>query len=167
MKRTVYHRLVYLLLFLSVLIIDSRSQNYFIIEKPGTIHNFKFQVNDVIKLKAGPKGEIIEGRIYKIADSSITIGYYYTLHPEEIQVLYKQRFGFFFLQRVLFFMGVPYLAISAFNGIINSDSPMVSKNTWIISSSLIGASLALTPFTTREIKVDNKHWRAKILYFGD
>ena len=154
-----------LLFFVVFIFSQAVSQNYFIVERPGTVRNLKFRVNDVIKLKAGPKGEIINGRIYKISDSTLKIGYYYNVQLKDIQIIYKTRFGFSLLQKVLFFAGVPYLLINTMNGVINNESPVVPQQTLIISGSMIGTAILLTPLTTRKIKIDNEHWRVKILDF--
>ena len=156
-----------LIILLSIFFGISFSQNIFILEKPGTIKNYKYYQNNQIKIKTHSSDTIIKGTITYIRDSSIIIDYANEIYLNDMALIYKKRWGFSFLQTLFFAAGGPYLLISMLNGLINDDSPIIPKETLIISGSLIVAGIALTPLTTRRCKIDNKKWRVKILDFTE
>lgn len=163
----VYKQYIILTIFFALIFHFSFSQNIFLLENPGTINNYKYHENDHIRIKTISKDTIIEGIISKISDSSIIINHANEISPDDISIIYRARWGFTLLQGIFFSVGVPYLAISTLNGVINNDSPIVSKETLIISGSLIATGIAITPLTTRKHNIDNKKWRVKILDFTD
>ncbi|MCD4788567.1 MAG: hypothetical protein K8R37_01105 [Bacteroidales bacterium] len=163
----VYKQYITLTIFFALIFHFSFSQNIFLLEKPGTIKNYKYRENDHIRIKTISKDTIIAGIINKIGDSIIIINYANEISPDDISIIYRTRWGFALLQGIFFSAGVPYLAISTLNGVINNDSPIVSKETLIISGSLIATGIAITPLTTRKHKIDNTKWRVKILNFTD
>jgi hypothetical protein len=59
------------------------------------------------------------------------------------------------------------VGINTLNGVINDDVPIVPEETLIISGSMIGFGIALTPLTTRRYKIDKEKWRVVILDFTD
>ncbi|MCD4663782.1 MAG: hypothetical protein K8R68_00840 [Bacteroidales bacterium] len=136
-------------------------------ERPGTIKNYKYRENDYIRIKLESKDTIINGIINNISDSSLIINYANEIFLDDIAAVYKKRWGFTFLQGIFFMTGVPYLAISTLNGIINNDNPIVPPETLLISGSLIVAGIAISPLTSRKHIVDDKRWRVKILDFTD
>jgi len=164
------HKLVQILFsFIFILIFSyvAIGQNIFILERPGSIKNYKFRENDKIQIGLISRDTIIKGIINEINDSSLIVNYANEILLDDIKYLYRKRWGFTLLQGIFFMTGIPYLAISTFNGIINNDSPIVHSETLIISGSLIAAGIAITPLTSRKHKIDNKRWRVKILDFTD
>ncbi len=141
------------------------SQNIFLLERPGSIKNYKYYVNSPIRLKIISPDTIISGKINKIGDTSIIINYANEIHVKNIACIYTKQWGFSFLQKLFLLTGIPYLALSTINGTVNNDTPIVAKETLIISGSLIVAGIALSPLARRKHKIDNKRWRVKILDF--
>ncbi|MDD5509101.1 MAG: hypothetical protein PHD25_12385, partial [Bacteroidales bacterium] len=78
--------------------------------------------------------------------------------------VYVERFWIKLAIPVLFIAGIGYGVLEIFNNAINKDSPLLTKETAIISSSLVAGGLALIPLKDRKIKVGEK-WRVKSLVF--
>lgn len=156
-------------LCISFLIFTSISvaQNIFILERPGTIKNHKYYQNDQIKLKTISHDTIFSGVITMINDSSVVIDYANEIFLYDISYMYRKRWGFSLLQKLSLIAGASYLLISTTNGLINNDSPVVPKETLIISASLLAGGVALIPLTTRRYRIDNEKWRIKILDLTD
>jgi hypothetical protein len=163
------HRLRQCLVFWLLFIFGSNlaAQNIFVLERPGTVKNFKYYQGDNIKIRTISSDTIISGPINRIFDSSIIINNSNEILIADMAAIYKKRWGYGFLQYLTIFAGAAYLGINSLNGIINDDQPVVPQETLIISGSLIAFGLALTPLTTRKFKIDNEKWRIIILDFTD
>jgi hypothetical protein len=142
------------------------AQNIFVLERPGTVRNYKYYGNERIKIRIISTDTVISGKITGIADSAISVNYANEILLTDIAAIYRTRWGFSLLQKTSLALGVAYISISALNGLINGDQPVVEEETLIISGCLIAGGLALTPLTIRKHKVDNKNWRVKILSFN-
>lgn len=156
-----------LLIFLTVLLIWSAgSQNIFFIERPGTVKNLKFHEGDGIHIlvKNQPTVPEIEGTLTQIRDSSILIDDMYLIPLKDITAVYKERFWPRLAVPVLFIAGIGYIALEGFNRAINKDAPLITKETAIISSSLVAGGLALIPLKDRKYIVGEK-WHVKSLVF--
>jgi hypothetical protein len=143
------------------------AQNIFLLERPGTIKNYKFYSGDRIRIKTLSVDTIISGPINIINDSSIIINIANEILIGDIAAIYRKQWWFNFLQYLSVFAGISYLGINTLNGVINSDDPVVPNETLIISGSMIAFGAALTPLTTRKYKIDKEKWRVLILDFTD
>jgi hypothetical protein len=163
------HRIAKLWIFLLLcsLEINLVAQNIFVVERPGTAKNCKYYRGDEIKLKTISTDTIISGTIKIIYDSSLIINYEYEIMAGDIAKIYRKRWGFSFLQYLSVFAGLAYVGINTLNGVINGDDPIVPEETLIISGSMIGFGIALTPLTTRRYKIGKEKWRVVILDFTD
>jgi len=161
MTRCTFLSIFNLLLFGSV-----NSQNIFLIERPGTVKNYKFHEGDNIHIgvKNYPPVSNIEGILTQIMDSSIIIDDTYLIPIEDITAVYKERFWPTLAVPVMFIAGIGYLGLEAFNRAINKDAPVITKETAIISSSLVAGGFALIPLKVRKLNVGEK-WRVKSLIF--
>jgi len=95
-----------------------RSQNLLILERPGTIKNYKYELNDPVKLKTIVNDSLISGKLTMIDDSTIIINQITPVRLSDIGRVYRTCWGFTFLQGLFLTTGVPYLLISTINGII-------------------------------------------------
>jgi hypothetical protein len=154
------------LLFFSF-VYNACAQNILIVERPGTIKNYKYYTGDEIKLKTISTDATVSGTIIDISDSSLIINHQYEIMVSDITTIYRNKWGFRFLQYISLIGGMFYLGINTLNGVINSDVPIVPQETLIISGSMIGFGIALTPLTTRRYKIDKVKWRVVILDFTD
>lgn len=158
----------YRLLFIFLLMgLNLAGQNILIIERPGTIKNFKYFQGSQIKLKTISTDTIISGVITLIEDDIIILNQDFSLKITDIKTVYKKRWGFSFLQYLGIFGGLAYVSINTINGLINNDSPVVPSETLIISGSMMAFGIILTPLTTRKIKTANGNWRIIILDFDN
>jgi hypothetical protein len=163
MLKTVTLFLVLGLLAISI----GRAQNILVLEKPGTTHNYKYQAGQHLQLQL-KKGEFeIMGEIGKISDSSIIFRNGLEVLLKDINIVYRNRWGFRFLNRVFLTAGITYIAISTLNGMINADQPIVPSETLIISGSLIATGLLFKPLITKKYKMESQKWRLVILDFTD
>jgi hypothetical protein len=155
-----------MILFNLLLIGPVHPQNIFLIERPGTVKNFKFYEGDDIhvRVKNYPPASSIKGTLTGIRDSSIIIDDAYLIPLKDITAVYKDRFWLGLAVPVLFVAGVGYVTLEAFNRLINNDSPVVTTETAIISGSLVAGGFALIPLKERKFKVGEK-WRVKSLIF--
>ncbi|NOX48606.1 MAG: hypothetical protein GXO89_16690 [Chlorobi bacterium] len=162
----ILHKQVSLIMLLSfVFATDSFCQDIFLLEKPGTVKNHKYYVNDFVKLKTFSSGNIINGKITEIRDSSIVVAYANEVFIKDIEVFYKKRWGFGFLNELFLKAGGAYLFLLTVNGVISSDNGEINKVPFIVAGSFIVAGIAVIPLKTRKIKLADHKWRVKILKF--
>ena len=154
-------------LILSLLVFKLSAQNIFVLERPGTIKNYKFYSGDNIQIRTISGDTILSGTITLVKDSSLLINYSNEVMIGDIAAIYRKPWGFNFLQYLSLLAGTAYLGISTINGLINSDVPIVPKETLIISGSMIVFGVALIPLTTRKYVIDKEKWRLVILDFTD
>ena len=119
------------------------------------------------QIKTADSTEKIEGAIYKITDSSLIVNYGTEVMLKDISTVYRKRWGFNFLQKICLVSGALYISLSALNGIINSDDPLIPDETLKISGGLLIAGILLTPLTTRAHHISPTKWKIKILDFTD
>lgn len=154
-------------LFFIALTLSCISQNILVIEKHRAGRNIKFYQNDRITVELKYDQTVLKGRLTTIGDSSFILNEKQEIYLNNIERVYIERFWPKLLEGVCFAAGIPYLAISTINGVINHDQPIVPKETLVISGSLIAAGLAMTPLLVHKIKIGKDHWRIMILDFTD
>jgi hypothetical protein len=160
------HKQVSLILLLSfVFATNSFCQDIFLLEKPGTVKNHKYYVNDFVKLKTFSGEDAIKGRITEIRDSSIIVAYANEVSVNDIEILYRKRWGFGFLNELFLKAGGAYLFLLGINGVISSDTGKINKVPFIVAGSLIAAGIAVIPLKYQKIRFEDHKWRVKILKF--
>lgn len=159
-------RYIFLIILNFLLPWSVSSQNIFLIEKPGTVKNYKFHEGDDIHIRIKNLTSVsdIEGPITQISDSSIIIDYSYFILTKDIISVCIERFWVKLAIPVLFIAGVGYLALEALNRTINKETPVITNETAIIGSSLVAGGAVLFPFKERRLNVGEK-WRVKTLVF--
>ncbi len=138
------------------------AQKILVIEKPGTVKNIKFEVNDRIKFKLENNMKI-NGRIQKLTDSSVFINREEFLFLK-IKYFYRDRFGWKVLSNTTFQAGVAYLGIDALNNLVNNERPVVSAKTLKPSMILIIIGVLASPLIEKRLEV-RKKWRVRVLDF--
>jgi hypothetical protein len=130
------------------------------------VKNVKFHEGDDIHIsvKNYPPASDIKGTLTQIGDSSIVVDDMYLIPIKDITAVYKERFWIKLAIPVLFIAGIGYGVLEIFNNAINKDAPLLTKETAIISSSLVAGGLVLIPLTERKFNVGEK-WRVKSLIF--
>nr|NQU89312.1 hypothetical protein [Bacteroidota bacterium] len=149
-----------LLLFITPLF----PQQYLVLEKTGTVKNFKYKTGDKISIGLKESGFVLSGTISNIMDSAFVLDTYTEIKFREIRYVYRPQ-GFF---RTLsgFFLtgGIAYFLISGVNRTFNNEYPVVEKSMLIVGGTMVGAGIALKPFKTRKFDLTQK-WRLKTLDF--
>ncbi len=156
---------VIFILFFLMLCLSLYGQQYLVVQKAGSIKNFKYEVGKDISIQTLKGDFIIEGDISKITDSTLFIDNLYEIEYSNIQRVLRPR-GFWKRLSILFFIqgGVAYTAIVGINGLINNDSPVIDEQTLIISAVMVATGLALSPFYTKKMNIGEK-WQLKVLDF--
>ncbi|RLD54012.1 MAG: hypothetical protein DRJ05_15435 [Bacteroidetes bacterium] len=158
-------RVIALILFNFIIASFILGQDIFLVEKPGTVKNHKYYINDFVKVKISSPDTVFSGEITEIKDSSIVIAYANEVFIKDIVVFYRTRKGMEFLQGLFLTGGGAYLFLLTINGVISTDDGEINKVPFIVAGSLIVAGIAIIPLKTRKIKMDDQNWRVKILKF--
>lgn len=159
-------RCTFLIIFNLLLFWSVNAQNIFLIERPGKVKNYKFYEGDKIHIKVKNYASIsnIEGVLTQIRDSIIIIDDSYLIPIQDIITVYKERFWIKLVIPVMFIAGIGYIVLEAFNRAINKETPVITKETTIISSSLVAGGFTLMPLKEQKLNVGEK-WRVKSLIF--
>jgi len=142
------------------------SQKILVIEKPGTVKNFKYYPGNSIKFAFGLGKEKVhyETMITNIYDDRFTADYHSDIFYNSITTVYRDQRYIKIIQYSAFVMGGGYLILDVFNRAINNDSPVFDESTMIISGVLIGVGLSLFPFKQRQLHIGDK-WQIKGIIF--
>lgn len=143
----------------------SIAQNILILERPGTIKNHKYYLNDEIRLKTISTDTIYYGKITAVNDSSIVVSYANEIFLNDIAKIYTFQWGFDFLRKLGFSAGALFLAVSLTNGALNGFDSNGGTQMVVGSLGIMAFSAALIPLKWRGHKIDNIKWRVKILDF--
>ncbi len=158
-------QVIVLILFNFIIASFILGQDIFLLEKPGTVKNHKYYVNDFVKIKTILPDTVFSGKIVEIRDSSIVLDYANEVFIKNIDIFYQERKGFGFLQQLFLMSGGAYLFLLTINGVISADNGEINKIPFIVAGSLIVAGIAIIPLKTKKIKMEDKKWRVKILKF--
>jgi hypothetical protein len=157
-----------LLLILMVMLPDtSEAQQYFVLQKRGTVKNFKYQTGNKIHLKTLNGGYEISGEITQIQDTSIFINHSIEVGISNIGAIYRKS-GFLNRLSGLFFIrgGIAYFLIDGANRTIHQEYPIIPESTLLISGAMVATGFAIRPFITRKFDATDK-WQVKILNFDE
>jgi hypothetical protein len=151
-------------LFLLILVpFAADAQQHLVVEKTGTVKNFKYSPNNSIHLLVNEKH--IKGTITQLTDSTLTIDYLTIVPLQQITKVYRfRRFVYEFSIKALFMGGIAYMGIVGANGIIHNEYPLIDQTTAIIGFSMVAGSFLLKPFYYRKIPVDGR-WQIKVIDF--
>ncbi|MEE4256041.1 MAG: hypothetical protein V2I47_03305 [Bacteroidales bacterium] len=156
------YKTLFITLVLCLLVSDVFAQRVLLVEKPGKFKNYKYFVGDEIVLKIAPYGEKLEGILHEVTDTSLLINFDNEIMLDDIQVILRPRWGMNILSKVTRIAGAGYFVLDVVNRTINNQSPVVDKNTLMISAGLVAFSYALVPFHDKRLKRGEK-WRIKVL----
>jgi hypothetical protein len=142
------------------------SQRFFILERPGTVKNYKFQEGEHIHIEVKSEGitSQVRGELSHITDTSVIINWTMEFKTSEISAVYRERSLIRILQVSSLLAGSGYIVLDCFNRAINKETPLVDKSSVIISGSLIAGSVALIPFEEHKYKM-GVHWRVKTIVY--
>ncbi len=156
-------RLLVFLFVFSLIPFATEAQQYLVVEKTGTVKNFKYSPGNDIELLVNETR--IKGTITHLTDSTLTIDNTLIIPLQQIKKVYRFRgFIYKFSRKALFGGGLVYMAITGANGIIHNEYPLIDQTTAIIGVSMMGASFLLKPFFYRKIPMDGR-WQLKVIDF--
>lgn len=143
----------------------SAQTSYLVIEKPGTVKNYKYIPGNEITMKAVYRGmeSFLQGRITALTDSTVTINDKQIVRIEDITTLIRTRSIMGLLTDVSWKAGAGFFILDLVNGVLTKREPLIQQGALIISGSLIGISLAAFPFIYKTMDIDGEHWRIKML----
>lgn len=140
-------------------------QKLLVLEKAGTIKNYKYKLGDEITVETKRDKLVFSGSLTEIKDSTIIVEYYNEIKLTEISRVLRKRELLRIFSGAAITAGVFYFSLDALNGIINNDSPIIAESTLIATGALIGSGLLMRPFVVRKYDLEDK-WRLKILDFS-
>ncbi len=141
----------------------TQAQKYLVLEKAGTVKNFKYRINNRIIFEVG--GMTVAGKITDIRDSSIVINSTAEFFIHEIDAVTRESRLLRNISNLLFIRaGAAYFLVVGINRTINHEYPVIDESTITISAAMIAAGVALKPFIRRHFELGQK-WRLKILNF--
>ena len=152
-----------LLILLFLIPLATEAQQYLVVEKTGTVKNFKYSPGNDIDLLVNETR--LKGTITQLTDSTLALDYSIIVQLQQIKKVYRFRgFVYKFSKKALFGAGLAYMAITGVNGMINNEYPLVDQTTAIIGVSMMAASFLLKPFVYRKIPIDGR-WQLKVIDF--
>lgn len=152
-----------LLILLFLIPLATEAQQYLVVEKTGTVKNFKYSPGNDIDLLVNETR--LKGTITQLTDSTLTLDYSIIVQLQQIKKVYRFRgFVYRFSKKALFMGGLAYMAITGFNGILHNEYPLVDQTTAIICVSMMAASFLLKPLYYRKIPIDGR-WQLKVIDF--
>lgn len=164
-KRMKYSALIILAGFFILTCYPAKAQQYLVVQKLGSVKNFKYQPGDEIALEVNNGDFTIQGEITHITDTSLSINSYIEVKFNSITAVLRPRIFFTKLSKLFFIRGgIAYVTIVGINGIINNDSPLIDEQTIAISAAMVAIGFALKPFYIRKLNTVSK-WEIKTIDF--
>lgn len=154
-------KLILVLIFLTTSAIILPAQKMIVLEKIGTQNRYGFRLGDYMKIQTRAKKQIVKSYLWALTDSTITIGPRTTISVSDIGAVYKDFHFPKLMTKFLFIGGAGYFVLDAFNNLINKQR-VFNPQTLIISSSIIGVSLAIIPLHQWKYKIGIR-WKFKIM----
>jgi hypothetical protein len=168
MVKTILIRKTYLasrLIFILLLIhFQGFSQKILLLERPGTITNYKYRLDDKIIIKMKGNSAIIQGRISKLTDSSMVIDYMTLVRFREISTVIRPVWVQHWLPALLTEGGAAYLVLTGINDLLTKTYPIIPMDVLLTSGILITAGIGLKYALARVCDLDHK-WRLRVLDF--
>lgn len=150
--------LTFIFLFITVGLF---SQNMLLVEKPGTVKNYKYFAGDHIQLKT-VDGLLISGPINIIRDSNLIVDFTNELALSDIAVVYKQRTLVNLGSTALIGGSLLYLGLDLLNG--GSKGVSFSENQgYQISAAVLATGIGMRLFTRKKMQMEKNKWRVRIL----
>ncbi len=154
-----------LLVFTAMFAVPSASaQQYLIVQKSESIKTFKYRTGDQIMFSLTGTEKVFSGELTYIGDSTFAVDDKFEIHLKAVSTIYRTRYFIRLLSKILLTAGVIYIGVETVNGVINNDSPMISKSTAIASSAMVGAGIGIGLLKTAKLRIGEKY-KLKILNF--
>jgi len=148
-------------IFLSFFVLSLFSQNMLLVEKPGTVINYKYFAGDYISLKT-KDGEKISGPINIIRDSNLIVDFTHELMLSDIEVVYESRSLLKLLGSALIVGSAVYIGLDVINGGLQGKSILHSSSLQT-SFAVLVTGIGFSFLGKKRMSVVKKKWRIKIL----
>ena len=155
---------IIVLVFLMILISGSKflsAQKMIIVERPGTIKNFKYKKGNKIYCKIN-NTKLLFGTISKVSDSSFCLNKNIEVKIKEISVIFKLRGFFYRSYPKIRLAGFGFLLANTINRTIHNQEGVFDKSGLISGFSIIGFSYVMQALAFRKQVIGEK-WRIKII----
>lgn len=160
--RVVIIVVIFVLVFFFLPFLSRSQSNILLLEKQGRFKNIKYRLGDEISLRVQPGNRKLSGQIHYINDSSILVDFIHEVNIEDVTWVYSKRFFFNLMSPILLIAGGGYFILDGLNRAINHEYPVITKNTLLVSGSLIGVGLVFRPLGTKRHKIGGP-WRLTVL----
>jgi hypothetical protein len=141
------------------------AQKFLLLERPGTVKNYKYeQGNKIIVLKKGDHKKI-SGELNRINDSVILIDYLFEVKIADIEHVYKVRWISGFMTELGLKAGLGYFVIDVTNHIISNNYPVFEPSTLTITGGLLATAVAFHLIRLRKFDI-GENWRLRVIDFN-
>ncbi len=141
--------------------INSYSQQYLYLKRPGEVPQKRLEINDALKIKMQDSPVWVSGKITSISSKSLTINEkVYPLSDITAMRTYNQmlRFG----GSAFFIGGLMFTGIIFTNRVINDDEPLLRPGQIILGSSLIAGG-GIMRWLSRKTYRSSDGWRFEVI----
>jgi len=138
------------------LCVQTKAQRILAFDKRGKVKRVKYYEGNLIKLKL-LSGEILQGDLTQIADSSFKLGIR-NVKLDSVKIVYNTQklLGFKLAGKIFMTAGTAYFAVASFNRTINNDSPVFSESSVKTSGLLLGAGIICKLIAKRPYRISKK-----------
>ncbi|MHC1708389.1 MAG: hypothetical protein AB9842_12840 [Bacteroidales bacterium] len=153
-----------MLLFFFMINNRSNAQKILILEKAGTVNNYKYRVNEPIylKIKSGP--DRFRGTISRLSDSTLILDYIREIKYSEVTDIYRPMWVKHWLPELLIKASIGYFVVVSINNILQHVYPVLPGDLLITTATLAGSGLIFNKLLEKHYHLD-KGWRIRLLDF--
>ncbi len=137
------------------------AQKLLLVEKPGTVKNYKFEKGDRFILMKKGDSRKVDGTITQLLDTSFVIDYQYLINFSEINKVYKVRGLANFMTELGIKGGLGFFLVDFTNNLIQHDL-LINPLTLKISGGFIATALVFRIIRHKPLKL-GPGWRLRII----
>lgn len=153
--------------FLGMMMIISNtslSQKFLLLEKAGTVNNFKYYVNDRIVINVKGSTDNIKGKISRLSDTSLIIDYNNEIRYADISEVLRPMWIKNWLPELLVKASVGYFTVYTVNNILQHMYPVLTAEILLTTAGLMGSGIILSKLLVRHYPLGTS-WRIRLLDF--
>lgn len=154
----------FILFFFLVLSTSVSGQKILLLEKAGTVNNYKYHVNEPIVLKVNGVNGKVKGTINKLTDTSMVLDFVTEIKFRSITDIYRPTWVGHWLPEVFIKASIGYFLVVGINNLLQHVYPVMPSDVIITVAALAGAGAGLSYLLTRHYKL-SKGWRIRLIDF--
>jgi hypothetical protein len=139
-------------------------QKFILLEKAGTVNNYKYYVNDRIVVNVKGSTDNIKGKISRLLDSSMIIDYNNEIKYGDIREVLRPMWVKHWLPELLIKASVGYFTVYTANNILQHMYPILTAEILLTTAGLAGAGYVLSKLLVRHYPLGTS-WRIRLLDF--